>query len=83
MVWELQGYGVWSFLKGKSCESYVDVDLHFISVTSLNEFMQIVGGRIDVLKLMLCKTKITYRKGSERSDHKHLYTPFMLRSWFQ
>jgi hypothetical protein len=30
--------------------------------------VEIVGGGVDVLKLMLCKTKIAYRKGPERFD---------------
>jgi hypothetical protein len=54
--------------KGRSCEIYVDVDLHLISVKCLSEFVEIVGGGVDVLKLMLCKTKIGYRKTPERLD---------------
>jgi hypothetical protein len=30
--------------------------------------VEIVGGGVDVLKLMLCKTKIAYRKSPERLD---------------
>lgn len=59
LVWELREYDFYNFLKVGSCKIHIDVDIHFLLV-KMHEW--IWGNCCWMVILMLCKTKIIYKK---------------------